>query len=57
MMFQFRARIWSNNLQLPCVQPLTSSWSRHGHGGHCGHVVHGGRGDHGGHGDYGGHDG
>ena len=52
----------SNNLQLPCVQPPTSSnnlqipHGRHGHGGHGdhgglgGHFGHGGRGEHGGHG-------
>ena len=46
----------SVNLQLPCIQPSTSSYSlqhpygRHGH--HCryGHGGHGGRGEHGGHG-------
>ena len=44
------------NLQLPCIQPSTSSYNlqhpqgRHGH--HCryGHGGHGGRGEHGGHG-------
>ena len=41
----------SDNLQLPCVQPLTSSYNLQlPHGHHCRH-------DHGGHGDYGGHDG
>ena len=49
----------SDNLQLPCVQPLTSSYNfqfphgrhcHHGRHGHGGHVGHGGRGDHGGHG-------
>ena len=56
-----------DNLQLSCVQPLTSSYNlqlphdRHGHvghgdyGGHGGLVGHGGRGEHGGHGDHGGH--
>ena len=51
----------SDNLQLPCVQPPTSSYNlqlphgRHGHGGHGdrgshgGHVGQGGRGEHGGH--------
>ena len=49
----------SDSLQLPCVQPLTSSHNfqiphgchcHHGHHGHGGHVGHGGRGEHGGHG-------
>ena len=39
----------SDNLQLPCVQPSTSSYnfqlphSRHGHGGHGGRGEHGNR--------------
>ena len=42
----------SDNLQLPCVQPPTSSYNfqpphaRHGHHGHGGHVGYGSRGDH-----------
>ena len=53
----------SDNLQLPCVQPPTSSYNfklphgRHNHGGHGGHVGHGGRGEHGGHGGETGQDG
>ena len=51
------ARIWSDDLQLPCVQPSTSSWSpshngrhdRDGRHGHGGHVYHGNHGGHGGH--------
>ena len=49
----------SDNLQLPCVQPPTSSWLRHGHGHHGGHVGHsgcGGRGEHGDHDSCGGQD-
>ena len=44
----------SDNLQLPCEQPPTSSnnlqlpHGRHGHGGHGDHFCHGGRGGHGG---------
>ena len=47
----------SDNLKLPCVQPLTSSYNfqlPHGRHGHGGHVGHGGRGEHGGHGGHGG---
>ena len=46
----------SENLQLPCVQPPTSSYNfqlpqgRHGHHGCHSHDVHGGHGEHGGHG-------
>ena len=49
----------SDNLQLLCVQPPTSSYNfqlshcrhyHHGRPGHGGHVGHGGRGEHGGHG-------
>ena len=50
----------SDNLQLPCVQPPTSSYNfqlPHGHGGHGGHVGHDGRGKHGGRGEHGGHGG
>ena len=53
----------SNNLQLPCVQPPTSSFNlqlRHGRPGHGGHGDHGGHGGHGGcvgHGGCGGHGG
>ena len=61
----------SDNLQLLCVQPPTSSYNfqlphgrlchhgRHGHGGlggQVGHAGHGGRGEHGGHGGHGGQD-
>ena len=38
----------TDNLQLPCVQPPTSSYNfqlSHGHHGHGGHVGHGGRGE------------
>ena len=50
----------SDNIQLPCVQPSTSSYNfqlphgrhghhvRHGHHGRRGHGGHGGRGEHGG---------
>ena len=53
----------SENLQLPCVQPPTSSYNfhlpqgRHGHHGRHGHGGHGGHGGHDGHCGYGGHDG
>ena len=49
-----------DNLQLPCVQPPTSSYNfqlphgRNCHHGCHGHVGHGGQGEHGGHGGYGG---
>ena len=48
----------SDNLQLPCVQPPTSSYNlqlphgcygHHGRPGHCGHGDHGGHGGHVGH--------
>ena len=45
----------SDNVQLPCVQPPTSSYKLQlPHGRHCDHGchVHGG---HGGHGEHGGH--
>ena len=47
----------SDNLQLPCVQHLTSSYNfqlPHGRHGHGGHVAHAGRGEHGGGGEHGG---
>ena len=56
----------SENPQLPCAQPPTSSnnlqlpHGRHGHGDHGGHggcVGHGGRGGYGGHSGRGGHGG
>ena len=48
----------SDNLQLPCVQPPTSSYNfQLPHGGHGGHVCHDGRGKHGGRGEHGGHGG
>ena len=34
----------SDNLQLPCVQPPTSSWLRYGHGDNGDRGKHGGRG-------------
>ena len=54
--------MWWDNLQLPCVQPPTSSCNHqffHGHHGHYGHYGpyghsgHGGRYGHGGHGGHG----
>ena len=50
----------SDNLELPCVQPLTSSYNfqfPHGHHGHVCHGGHGGCGEHGGHGSRGEHGG
>ena len=62
----------SDNLRLPCVQPLTSSYNfhfphgchdqhgrkyHHGRNGYDDHGGHGGHGGRGGHGGHGGHDG